>query len=175
MVVEARVVEPRAAEASRAPVRSLAELDLGYLCLFLGMRVNELVTRRGKTAGFADLRQSHGYVVQHLIESSRTITELARRMEVTQQAASKSVAELIRLGVLEAEPGEDRRERRIRLSERGWQAVRTARRHRREIERRLLRALGAARYQRAKSILIEALEALGGAGRIRTRRVRQPL
>jgi DNA-binding MarR family transcriptional regulator len=169
MVVESRE------ESSAAPIHSLGELDLGYLGLFLGMRVNELVTRRGQAAGFADLRESHGYVVQHLIEASRTVTELARRMEVTQQAASKSVAELIRLGVLEAEPGDDRRERRVRLSKRGWGAVKTARRHRRQIERRLLRALGAPRYERAKSILIEALEALGGAGRIRTRRVRQPL
>jgi len=28
-------------------------------------------------------------MVEHLIESDRTITELARRMEITQQAASK--------------------------------------------------------------------------------------
>src|SRR5579862_2347352 len=102
-------------------------LDLGHLGFFLGLRVNELVMKKMTAAGFKSVRESHGYLIQHLIESERTITELARRMEVSQQAASKSVAELIRLGVLDAVPAADRRAKRIRLSQHGWKCVRTAR------------------------------------------------
>src|SRR2546422_3321055 len=93
-----------------------ALLDLGYLGLFLGLRVNELVVDRMIAAGFRRVRMSHGFVIQHLIEADRSITELAARMEVSQQAASKVVAELVRLGLLEVSAGEDRRRQAVPVS-----------------------------------------------------------
>ena len=122
-----------------------SKLDLGYLCLFLGLRWNELVAERLVLAGFSDARQSHGYVVQHLIEGDRTITELAHRMEVTQQAASKVVAQMLKSGILELTDDEDRRAKRIRLSERGWQSVKFARKERGKIESCLVKAIGLAK------------------------------
>jgi DNA-binding MarR family transcriptional regulator len=95
-----------------------------------------------RAAGLEQVRESHGYLIQHLIDNDRTITELARRMEVTQQAASKAVAELTALGVLEVLPGLDRREKTVRLSDRGWTLIRMGRRIRRGIERRLIRLAG---------------------------------
>ena len=150
------------------------ELDLGYLGFFLGLRVNQLVMERMRAAGFQHVRESHGYVIQHLIEKDRSITELAQRMEVTQQAVSKAVAELAELGVVELAPGEDRRAKTVKLSERGWAGVRFARRARRQIEGRLIRAAGADRYAVAKAIVAECLKALGGMERVRTRRVLPP-
>jgi DNA-binding MarR family transcriptional regulator len=76
-------------------------------------------------------------MVQHLIESDRTITELARRMEITQEAATKIVAALIRLGVLETASADAERIKRIRLSKRGQQCVQLGRRTRARIEARL--------------------------------------
>lgn len=150
------------------------ELDLGYLGLFLGLRFNELVIERLRRAGFPDARQSHGYVVQHLIGQDRTITELAQRMEVTQQAVSKTVSQMIRVGILESVVADDRRAKRIRLSERGWQSVRLARKARRKIEARLVGAIGAEEYDVARKILRTALDELGGLQRIRTRRILEP-
>ena len=129
---------------------------------------------RMSTARFKGVRESHGYLVQHLIESERSITELAKRMEVTQQAASKTVAELIGLGILEAAPAKDRRAKRIRLSQRGWDCVRLGRRARAQIDRRLVSAAGKKNYEIARSILVTYLRALGGMERIRSRRVRAP-
>jgi DNA-binding MarR family transcriptional regulator len=150
------------------------QLDLAYLALFLGLRVNELVMERMAGAGFRGVRESHGYLIQHLIAVDRSITELARRMNVTQQAASKAVAELIGLKILEAAPAKDRRAKSIRLSERGWQSVRLGRRARAKIDELLVTATGEKDYQRAKSILLTCLRALGGVERIRSRRVRRP-
>ena len=127
-----------------------------------------------RAAGLEQVRESHGYLIQHLIESDRTITELARRMEVTQQAASKAVAELTALGVLEVLPGLDRREKTVRLSDRGWTLIRMGRRIRRGIERRLIRLAGPQEYEKAKSILIACLDGLGGTAKIRSRRVLPP-
>lgn len=150
------------------------QLDLPYLAFFLGRRVNDLVMARTIQAGFAGVRESHGYLIQHLIESDRTITELARRMEVTQQAASKTVAELIHLGILEAVSADDRRAKRIRLSQRGWSCVKLGRRLRQQVTRRLINAAGQQACDTAKSTLLTCLRALGGIERIRSRRIRAP-
>jgi DNA-binding MarR family transcriptional regulator len=151
-----------------------ARLDIAYLGFFLGLRVNELVLERGAAAGFRGMRESHGYVVQHLIESERSITELARRMNVSQQAASKSIAELVTHGVVESRPATDRRARRVRLSKRGWNAVRVSRRARQVIEARLQRTVGKKSYGDARATLIACLDALGGLSRVRARRIRSP-
>jgi DNA-binding MarR family transcriptional regulator len=153
---------------------NLADLDLGYLAFFLGLRINELVSERLAAAGFADVRQSHGYVIQHLIGQEHTITELARRMGVTQQAASKSVAEMVRIGLLELVGGGDRRAKRVRLSERGRESVQFARRIRRRIELRLVRRLGASAYDAVKSTLLQCLSGFGDLDWLTERRVRAP-
>ena len=152
----------------------LSDIDLGHLALFLGLRVNQLVTAQMGRAGYRNLRESHGYVIQHLIESERTITEIARRMAVSQQAASKSVGELVRIGVLEEAPGRDRRSKIIRLSVRGWKAVHSSRRVRTTIHRRIQKAIGRKEYEGTRRTLIRCLDLLGGADAIRTRRVREP-
>jgi len=149
-------------------------LDLGYLALFLGQRINDIVRECGAASGFPEMRDSYGYVIQHLIESERTITELARRTEVSQQAISKTVAELVRRGIVESVPAADRRTRRIRLSARGWEAVTFARKVRRRLEERLRKDVGPAEYRRAKDVLVNCLRVLGGVQRIRTRRIRVP-
>ena len=163
---------------NRAEEDLFLALGLAYLGQFLAQRVNELVIARGKRKGYREMRASHGYVVQHLVESdrpvSRTGTELARRMGVSQQAASKDVGELVQLGVVEIRRLADRRAKEVRLSERGWQMVLHARRSRAEIESELLRHVGARRYAHAQRTLRDCLELLGGVERIRSRRVRQP-
>ncbi len=150
-----------------------AQLDLGYLGLFLGLRINELVAERLVTAGFEKVKQSHGYLIQHLIEQDRTITELASRMEVTQQAASKTVGEMVELGILESVAADDRRAKLIRLSARGRQSVKLARKARRQIEDRLMIKTGTG-YARAKKVLLECLTELGGLERVESRRIREP-
>lgn len=149
-------------------------LDLGYLALFLGQRINELVVEQLIHAGFRRVRESHGYVVQHLIEGQLSVTELAQRMGVTQQAASKTVAEMVRLGILESNTATDRRAKIIRISSRGWESIRVSRRARAVLDRKLARLLGDEDYGRMKEDLIACLLQLGGTVRIRSRRVREP-
>jgi DNA-binding MarR family transcriptional regulator len=149
------------------------ELDLGYLAQFVGMRFNELVLERAEAEGYGDLRHAHGYVFQHLIEGPRRITELAERMGVTQQAVSKSVAELVELGYLTSDVGGDRRARQIALSKRGHAAVAQVRKTRARIEARVLAKHGA-EVARAKALLAAVLDELGGTEAVRSRRVREP-
>ncbi len=152
----------------------LEALDLGYLALFVGQRVNERVLEDIHAAGFSGLRHAHGYVFQHLLGGPRSISELAGLLEVTQQAASKSVAELESLGYVEKTESEDARVRRVALSERGRAAVEKSRAVRASLQQRFERQHGARAVASARKLLAEVLTSLGGAEAVRTRRVRAP-
>ncbi len=156
-----------------APVEP-QDLDLGYLCLFVGMRLNDLVLEALHRAGFRDLRHAHGYVFQHLVGGPRAVSDLARCLDVSQQAASKAVAELVELGYLEDAPSRDRRARTVRLSKRGRSSIARARAIRRGLERRIRERHGSAPIENAKSLLAQILEDLGGADAVRARRIRAP-
>ncbi|MCP3140123.1 MarR family winged helix-turn-helix transcriptional regulator [Pyxidicoccus xibeiensis] len=152
----------------------LEALDLGYLALFVGQRVNEQVLEDIHAAGFTGLRHAHGYVFQHLLGGPRSISELAGLLEVTQQAASKSVAELEGLGYVEKTESGDARVRRVALSARGLAAVEKTRAVRAGLQKRFERQHGARAVEEARKLLAAVLSSLGGAEAVRTRRVRQP-
>ena len=162
---------PRRMDA--AAVR-LESLDLGYLALFVGQRVNEQVLEDIHAAGFTGLRHAHGYVFQHLLGGPRSISELAGLLEVTQQAASKTVAELESLGYVEKTESGDARVRRVALSARGQAAVEKTRAVRAGLQKRFERQHGARAVEEARKLLAAVLTSLGGAEAVRARRVRAP-
>jgi DNA-binding MarR family transcriptional regulator len=149
-------------------------LDVGQLAFFVGQGMNDVVLRRLHASGFVGIRQSHGYVVQHLIGGDRSVTELAELLGLTQQAASKAVGELAELGYVEVVAGRDARVRRVRLSARGRSMLESTRKLRRAVERRLLRKASQQTVARARILLIRMLTLLGGADAVRRRRVRPP-
>ncbi|MES1174761.1 MAG: MarR family transcriptional regulator [Myxococcales bacterium] len=148
-------------------------LDLGYLSLFVGLRFNELVLEALLAAGFTGIRHAHGYVFQHLLTGPLAVSELARHLGVTQQAASKSVAELTSLGYLEDTGSADARVRRVALTEQARAAIEKTRSIRAGYQRRLSKKHGA-EVARACRLLASVLEDLGGAEAVRTRKVRAP-
>ena len=147
------------------------ELDVVLAALFAGLALNERVTERLRAAGFDDVRFSHGFVFQHLVPGPLPVGELARRMDVSQQAASKAAAELERLGYLERTPDPaDARVRRLGLSERGREAIAAGRDARAAVADELGAVLGAGRTS-LRGALLEALAAAGGLDAVRARRV----
>lgn len=150
-------------------------LDLATLSWLAGSTANAFLLEAIRQAGHPQLRISHGYVFQLLITGSQTIGALAEGLGVTQQAASKSVAELTTLGYLTAETDAgDRRIRRIALSERGRAAVAAARSARAALDARLLEKLGPDAMNGARKALASLLEMTGGLEAARSRRVRAP-
>jgi DNA-binding MarR family transcriptional regulator len=149
-----------------------AQLDVVLAALFAGLALNEQVTGRLHAAGFADLRFSHGFVFQHLVPGPLAVGELARRMDVSQQAASKAAAELERLGYVERVPDPaDARVRGIALSARGRAAVAAGRAARAEVAAGLEATLGPRRAKALRSALLDVLDAAGGTAAVRARRV----
>lgn len=151
------------------------ELDTGTLALFVGQAAAAAVQERLAGQGFGDLRFSHGYVFQHLIDDAPTVGELAVRLAMTQQGASKAVAELERLGYCErVADAADARVRRVRLTRRGRDAVDAARRARREVDRRLAARVGERRLAEHRELLVRLLDDLGGTAAVEARSVRPP-
>ena len=148
------------------------EIDVVLAALFAGLALNEQAAARLRAWGFGDLRVSHGFVVQHLVPGPLTVGELARRMEVSQQAASKAAGELEQLGYVERRPDPcDARARRLSLSARGRDAVAAARAARAATAAALAERLGSERVEMLRAVLLEALEAAGGMEAVRARRV----
>ena len=152
-----------------------SQADLPLAALFAGWALADEVQRRIAADGLADLRMADGVVFQHLVPGPRTIGALAERLGVSQQAASKAVADLERRGYVrrEADP-EDGRARRVALTERGEQAIEAGRRHRAALEAELAERLGPRRVEAARRTLVDALDLLGGSPAVRGRRVRPP-
>jgi DNA-binding MarR family transcriptional regulator len=150
-------------------------LDLGLTALFAGQTIGDAVRARLEARGFGGLRPSHGFLVQRLMEDEQSIAALAAALGVTQQAVSKTVAELERLGYVRrrADP-RDRRVRLVALTDRGRQAVQAAREERAAVEAELRERLGPRRVAAATRVLREVLDLHGATAAVRTRRVRPP-
>jgi DNA-binding MarR family transcriptional regulator len=152
-----------------------ADADLSLASLFTGWALADEIQRRLVADGFTDARFADGVVFQHLVGGAVTISTLAERMSVTQQAASKSVADLEKRGYLAREPDPaDARARSVVLTERGQAVIAAARRHRAALESELRQALGADRVEAARLLLVDTLNLLGAAPPLRARAARPP-
>lgn len=150
-------------------------LDLSLTALFAGWAMTDEVQRRLAENRFGDLRFNDGVVIQHVLAAPLSITALAERMGVTQQAASKAVADLERRGLLSREPDpEDARTRLLHLTEYARNAVEATRALRKELQDELEAEFGEARVEDARALLAAIIGRFGGDDAIRARRVRPP-
>jgi DNA-binding MarR family transcriptional regulator len=160
-----------------------SDLDLGSIALFVGFAAANAVQADLAAQGFGDLRMSHGYVFQHLIDAQPTVSDLSEKLDMTQQGASKAVAELERLGYVERLPSpRDARIRHVALTRKGREAVTAARRARERLEARLRERSGGTAFGGAhgtafdvtRAVLVDLLDELGGAAAVHRRDVRPP-
>ena len=153
----------------------VSDVDLPLAALFAGWAMADEVQRRIADDGMGDLRFADGVLFQHLVPGPLAIGALGERMGVTQQAASKAVADLERRGYVERVAGaEDARVRNVSLTERGRAAIEAGRRHRAAIEAELAGKLGPRRAEAARRVLAEIAAELGADAAVRGRRVRPP-
>ena len=150
-------------------------MDLPLSALFAGWAMADEVQRRIAADGMDDLRFADGVVFQHLVPGPLAIGELGARMGVSQQAASKAVADLERRGYVERDAGpDDGRVRHVSLTGRGRAAIEAGRRHRAALEAELAEKLGARRAEGARRLLADVAAELGSTAAVRGRRVRPP-
>ncbi|MEV0801122.1 MarR family winged helix-turn-helix transcriptional regulator [Kribbella sp. NPDC050281] len=152
-----------------------AGADLSLASLFAGWALADELQRRLVADGFEDTRFADGVIFQHLVSGPVTISTLAERLGVTQQAASKSVVDLEHRGYLTREPDPaDARARNVVLTQRGQSVIAAARRHRAALDAELRRALGTERIEAARLLLVDTINHLGATPPLRARTVRPP-
>ena len=95
------------------------------LRLLLGFRtlIDDLHAELVKQ-GHPEMRPMHGFVFQAIGPEGTTAVELGRRLGVSKQAAGKTVDALEQLGYVRREPDRrDQRQKIVRLSARGYDAL----------------------------------------------------
>jgi len=118
-------------------------VDLGIL---LALAYQEFVRAlRADMAheGFDDLGRSDGFVFRMLARGPLTVSELAARLDISQQGAGQIVEDMTRRGYLQRRPDPtDARARLVELAPRGLAALDTAHRFHQRYERQLVRGHG---------------------------------
>jgi DNA-binding MarR family transcriptional regulator len=151
------------------------DLDLSLAALFVGWAMTDEVQRRLVADGFGELRFNDGVVIQHVLAAPLSITALADRMHVSQQAASKAVADLERRGLLTRQPSpDDARTKLLHLTSYGKAAVEAARVHRAALDAELAEEFGPDRLAETRALLTELLSRFQASESIRSRTVRPP-
>lgn len=125
-----------------------ASTDIVLLLEACTARLDNDVLARVRSDVGDDVRIRDGYVFQHLIDEPRSISELARRLGVTQQAASKQVTDLVgrRLVTKDRDPT-DARSWLVSLTSRGHRVIESGRRARSAVADELISELGGPSFQ----------------------------
>jgi DNA-binding MarR family transcriptional regulator len=102
-------------------------LDLTVLLLSAARTLVDGIDAGVRARGFTDVRPAHGFAFARLAGDGATVSQLADHLDVTKQAASQMVEELVTKGYVErrAYPG-DARARLIVLTPKGCACTRAA-------------------------------------------------
>jgi DNA-binding MarR family transcriptional regulator len=129
---------------------------LGALLRMLVEAVRERVVRRLREGGFDGLDAAHTVVLQYPGPDGWRPTDLAVRLGMSKQALNHLLGQMERLGYLERRPDpEDRRSRRIALTQRGRGAFLAIRRAVAEVEAEWAARIGPERLAELRQILVE--------------------
>jgi DNA-binding MarR family transcriptional regulator len=152
-----------------------ADADLSLASLFAGWALADELQRRIAADGFEDSRFADGVLFQHLVAGPVTISTLAEKLGVTQQAASKSIADLSNRGYVSRRPDPaDARARIVVLTDRGQAVIEAARKHRATLDTELRQTLGDAKVDKARLLMIDIINHLRATPALRSRAVRPP-
>jgi len=151
------------------------QLDVATLSALAGDAAARFVLERLREAGHAGVRSSHGYLFQRLLTGDATIGELAADLGITQQGASKHVADLERLALaIRVTDPRDQRVRRVRLTASARQAIETARAARAELEASLVDRFGAEDLTATRRVLAGLIDETGETALVRGRAMPLP-
>ncbi len=160
---------------SDGPVPLPLERDAALLVQVLARALAATTMDRVRAAVGPEVRESDGYVFQHLLPGPLTVGELAERLGITQQGASKAVLDMERRGLVRrlADPS-DRRIRRIELTSVALDAVDAGRHARQEFAATVEETLGARRATTFRRALVDLLAATGADVTVERRSVPAP-
>jgi DNA-binding MarR family transcriptional regulator len=158
MASEARSQRATAKTPSADQLARTRASNLRQLLLRASRAINHDVTTALRAAGFKDLKNSQVFCLAHIDLDGTSVVDLAERGNISKQAASKLVGELVALGYLSTSPGpSDGRAILVQFTPRGRSLMQRSFELFADMEREYSRRIGAQSYR----ILKRALLALG--------------
>jgi len=150
---------------------SARDLDTATLLSLAGSLAERSVIEAVCARGHGVTR-AHGYVFQRLLAGDQTITALAADLRITQQGASKHVAELERLGLVSRRVSpDDRRAKVVGLTDAGRDVIDAARRARAQFEERVRTIVGDELLEATRRALALVLDDAGMSAHIPDRSI----
>lgn len=102
-------------------------MDLTVVLISAARTLVDGVDAGVRARGFNDVRPAHGFAFARLAGDGATVGQLAEHLDVTKQAASQMVEDLVTKGYVERRPHpDDARARLIVLTPKGWACTRAA-------------------------------------------------
>lgn len=102
-------------------------MDFGVLLNVAGIVFVDELNGHMAAAGFDGFTFRTGWVIRVVGKDTVPLRELAERMGLSSPGTLKAIDPMIGHGYVERAATEDRRVRAVRVTERGWQALATAR------------------------------------------------
>lgn len=150
---------------------SAEPLDFGVLLNVAFGSFKEALDADLASAGFDDIGASFGYVLRLLAVAPCNLSELAAQLGMSAPGALKVVDDMVAKGyVSRTVDADDRRVKRLELTERGRAALGRARAFHEKYEQALVQRLGARQVAAARKLL----EAMADAHGERTGRLPRP-
>jgi DNA-binding MarR family transcriptional regulator len=147
--------------------------DFGILLLLAARAYADDLHARLASVGFPEMRASFGFIFRVLRESQPTPSELAVQLGVSKQAVGKVLDEMEARGfVVRQADRQDRRARRVVLTDHGRAASDAAIRFSDEIEADLRVKVGAEQVSVLRTALLAYVQAHGGDDHADARRAR---
>jgi DNA-binding MarR family transcriptional regulator len=144
-----------------SPLPHTSRVNLGLLLREPYRIANQELHRRIAARGHPAVRVPHGDVFAFLDDEGTTVSELARRAQITKQAMAELVAHLERHGYVErVRDPTDRRAKRVRATSHGREVYAVAREAIAEIEREWTARLGATKMRDLRELLQELNDGL---------------
>jgi DNA-binding MarR family transcriptional regulator len=107
--------------------KPLAQDNLRTLLFYLGLAIDDRLSQLRRGTPYEKVRPSDVRVFARALRKSQTISEIAREMRITRQAAQSSVQRLMKLQLLELESiPNNKRDKLVRVTPRGVLASKTA-------------------------------------------------
>ena len=134
-------------------------LDFGVLLNVAFVAFKDALDAELAAAGFEDIGTSFGYVFRLLAEAPCSLSELAVHLGMSAPGALKVVDDMVAKGyVSRSADADDRRVKRLELTERGHTALARARSFHEKYERALVQRVGERQVSSARKLL-EAMAA----------------
>jgi DNA-binding MarR family transcriptional regulator len=132
--------------------------NLRQLVLKASRALNDRISIQLRQAGFVSVTNAQVFLLSHIATEGSTITDIAKRMGTSKQAASKTVADLVAMGFVAVGPDvDDRRQVQVTFSPAGRELMGVSFDIMADIEADFSRQFGASRWSWFK----EGLELIG--------------